>query len=783
MMRNIIMLALANLRKNKGQAISILAVILLATTLLSIGLIVLMDIGRFFDERVEYLNAPHFAAIEDRNASNNDRLEFIEQFSGVVNTETQDIIGGLGGYYVDGALNAGAIIITDGSVDGEMNPLSLIGDYLPLEGDAIYIPHFMLLTGYSLGDSFQLDFLGEKLDFTVAGSTEDIPFGDQGPGNWRVYVPHKRFLELEEEFPNNQIRMLFAQLEEIEDAAFLMAEYNASFFGMEYAAGSLEAVPFPWTLEIARLSRLSMPSLVATFLTTFSLMILAVGIIVTRFRITSSIEEGMINLGALKAIGYRNRQIISSIVLQFGFLALVGSMLGMLLSYLLLPLFSVILEPLLGLAWIPTTSVFVSLIAMITLILLVVLFSFASAKRIRKFHPLVALRGGLNTHSFKKNHVSLDEARGPLVYLLAIKQLLQSKKQAFAISLILAVLMVASVVGIANHYNVNVNTEGFLQLFGADFPDVVMIVDNEKGGEEAVTRISERPEVDKVQGSEFVMLFIDEVMITTTVVEDFSSLTGDSIIEGRFPQHDNEMALGIPALRVMDKAIGDWVTVVIGEEEREFLITGSLQTMNQGGLQAMINVEGMIDMQPDFAFSQFDVHLIEGINEDDFIEYILEAEGDALANVFSVQDQMDTLMVAMGGVFALITVIILVVAVAVIILVLYMVIKTTIRRRSRELGIQKALGFTTLQLMNQISLNLMPAVLLGTVIGAAIGYFGFNPMFIALMQGVGIARADMIVPLGWIAGASVVIVMLAYAVSMLIAWRIRKISAYALVTE
>jgi len=723
-----------------------------------------MDIGRFFDERAEYLHAPHFVAVEQRYASNNDRLEFIEQFPRVIGTETQEIIGGLGGYYVGDALNAGAILIGDGSVAIEMNPLSLIGDYLPLEGDAIYIPHSIFLSGYSLGDSFELDFLGETLDFIVAGSTEDIVFGDLGPGNWRVYVSHERFIELGLEFPNNQFTLLSAQMETIEDAAFLMADYNTEFFGMEYSVQTLEAVPFPWTLEAARDFRIQMPALIATFLTTFSLIILTVGIIVTRFRIISSIEEGMINLGALKAIGYRDRQIISSIVLQFGMLALVGSLLGMALSYLVLPLFSIILEPLLGLVWTPNIDIAISLISMTMLILLVVLFSLVAASRIRKFHPLVALRGGLSTHSFKKNPVALDDARSPLVLLLALKQLLQNKKQALAISIIIAGLMVASVVGLATHYNVNVNTDAFLNLFGGEFPDIVMMIDDEEVGQEAMLRISERSEVNMVYGAEFTMLFIDDVLITTTVVEDFSHITDDGLLEGRLPLHDNEIALGFPALRIMDKEVGDWVNVRVGYAEEEFLVTGSLQSLNQGGLSGMISVDSMIALQPDFAFRQFEVSLAEGVDVNDFVELITEEEGDALTNVFSMQDQMDTMMVGMGGVFVLITVVILVVSVAVIILVLYLVIKTTIRRRRRELGIQKALGFTTFQLMNQISLNLMPTIFIGAIIGAIGGYFGFNPLFIVLMRGAGVARADMFVPLAWTVMVSIAIVLLAYVV-------------------
>jgi len=45
---------------------------------------------------------------------------------------------------------------------------------------------------------------------------------------------------------------------------------------------------------------------------------------------------------------------------------------------------------------------------------------------------------------------------------------------------------------------------------------------------------------------------------------------------------------------------------------------------------------------------------------------------------------------------------IIVVVICVVMLMLYLIVKTMIIRRRRELGIQKALGFTTLQLMNQI---------------------------------------------------------------------------------
>jgi len=781
-MRNILMLALANLRKNKGQAVSVLVLMLFATTLLSVGLIVLTDISSFVDERIEYLYIPHFVTAEEINASNNDRLEFIEQFPGVTTTETQDLIAGLGGFQLGDIFSAGPILIVDGSVDNEMSPLSLIGDYLPLEKDAIYIPHFAFMSGYELGDTFSLELLGIDLDFTVAGSTEEILFGNAI--NWRFYVSAERFLEIVEQFPNNHYRLLMARLEDVDDAAFLLADYNYLFFGAEYATLTFGSMPLPLLLNIFRDSLISFPSVIAVLLTAFSLILLIVGIIVIRFRIVSSIEEGMTNIGALKAVGYRNHQIIASIVLQFGMLAFVGSLLGILVSYLLIPLFAVIFEPLLGLVWDSAISVLVPLIVVVFLVLLIVLFSFLSARRIGKLHPLVALRGGLGTHNFKKNSAALDLARSPLVVILALKQLLQNKKQAFAISLIIAGLMVAAVMGLGIHYNMNVNTDAFINLLAGDLPDVVIMVDDEAGGQEAIRNISARSDVEVTYGAEFVMMFVDEVVITKTVIEDFSYIGENSLIDGRFPRHDNEIVLGQMALIVMDKEIGDWVVVRSGNVEREYLVTGVLEIVQHGGFVGMMGVNGKMELQPDFVFTQFNLDLVDDVDANAFIDMIREAEGDALNNVVSMYDETVVAMDGIGGVFALITVIIFIVSIVVIILVLYLIIKTAIRRRRREFGIQKALGFTTYQLMNQISLSLMPTILLGAIIGAIVGYFGFNPLFITLTRGMGVVQADMpMSPLSWTVLVSIALVLLAYTVSMLIAWRIRKISAYALVVE
>jgi putative ABC transport system permease protein len=276
-------------------------------------------------------------------------------------------------------------------------------------------------------------------------------------------------------------------------------------------------------------------------------------------------------------------------------------------------------------------------------------------------------------------------------------------------------------------------------------------------------------------------IWVDENPVDMLVVEDFNEYAGYSLARGRIPMLNSEIVLSNTVLMLLGKDIGDWVTVRYGEHEQQYIITGVAQVM--AGFRGMINVDGLTRIQPDFAFTEFSIYLTAGTDIRVFIELVGNAESDVLARIRSVQESIDSVLGSVSSIFSALGYAIMAVVASVVILVLNLIIKTIIVRRKRELGIQKALGFTTMQLMNQISLNLTPSIILGVLIGATGGYISFNPIFTAAMRGMGIVQANLPAPTDWILIVSVGIIALAYAVSMLIAWRIRKISAYSLVTE
>ena len=783
-MINIWMLTKANLRKNKGQAATLFLMMLIVTMFLNIGIVMFTGIGNFVDQRAEELNAPHFVTFLSAYDIADAQMQFIQQHPYVTATETQDVIAGMAEFFVGAGNDVGFYIIARQYENGEMNFPALIGNYLPLTGDAAYIPHYlMLMGGFELGDTVTLNISETELNFTVAGSMEEIFFGSMTGNMRRIYVSDEAFYRFQEQFPNNNHTMLSAQIQNIEDIGAFTNSYIDMMTNLAIVPDTQMILSATINYETVRNNHVNIPSLIGVLLSAFAIILLVVCIIAIRFRINNTIDESMVNIGTLKAIGYCNRQIVASILLQFGSIALVGGTIGILISQMVLPLITSVLGFLFPFPWSPGFNLFVKAILLAFVMACVLCFSLISTMRIYKLFPLVALRGGVTTHSFKKNAIPLDKFGGPLAMLLAAKDLFQNKKQALAISLVIIGISFAAVCGLALHYAINVNNDAFISMIAGEMFEIHVDLRDVNDADTFVDRMRNRPEVADITGAIMsTRIVVDDTAVLVNVVEDHNALLGTSLARGRFPLHENEIALGNGVMRATGKGIGDWVTLHSGGYAYDFLITGLLTSFENGGFIGTITGEGFARMQS-FAFSSFHIYLVDGVYPAEFAEMVRVEEGDIFTNVVVFQEAIDAGMGELGAIFEAVTVAIVTVTSIIVAAIMYMVIKTTVLRKKRELGIQKALGFTTLQLMNQISLNLTPAIVLGSVVGSLIGYFGFSAIVVTLASGAGVVQADLPTPLSWTIVLCACLILLAYAVSMLVAWRIRKISAYALVSE
>lgn len=140
---------------------------------------------------------------------------------------------------------------------------------------------------------------------------------------------------------------------------------------------------------------------------------------------------------------------------------------------------------------------------------------------------------------------------------------------------------------------------------------------------------------------------------------------------------------------------------------------------------------------------------------------------------------VDTISLSVG----LVSAIILVGTLLMITLIFYMVIKSMLSRQHHTFGILKAIGFTDRQLMEQISMSFLPSSIGGTAAGSLLACLSVNQLSSILFAQIGISQFSFIINPWLIAFMGTVLVLFSFAISQLMARKIKDITVYGLLTE
>jgi putative ABC transport system permease protein len=781
-MKKVLMLAFSNIRKNKSQAVSLLLVVFLAGFLLNAGLLLLLNFSKLFDEKSEELYAPHAAFLEAPNPYVEEELDYLRNYPGVTATESHELLAANADIKFNGDVMPGLFMMVKVSEQQRMNPLKLIGESLPLNESSIYLPYIMKTGGQiNLGDDFYVTVQGNEYHYKVAGFTEEAYFGSSTIQWYRFYLSDDGYDNFKELLPSTVSVLHTVRLEDPNLSNTLIKDYTNRFYYEK--SGNNNIFNNNISYEAVKNSRTFLSNITSMILVALAAVILLVSLIVIRFRIHSSIEESIVNIGVLKAMGYLSRQIILSMILQFGGISAVGVLLGVSTSYSILPAISDLLEPQTAFVWKQGFDLTASGITVLIIVCAVLFDTTLTSLRIRKMHPLTALRGGISTHNFKRNPLPLDRSLGKLTFLLAVKNIYHNLKQMIMVAAVITGITFAAASVISIYFNVGLHPGSFAGLIAGEVPDATFVM---KNPEDSANVLSDLKNSDKVRKAIFYSsrsVLIDGNNAQNYISEDFSLTEGKMLYKGRYPKHDNEIALSGASSLQSGKTIGDKVSVTYNGQKREYLVTGLIQSLNDNGYGMAMTTKGMEQLYPEFVPDRIYVYLKNAEDTAKLIDEFKEKDGALFLNTLDMGKLIEVQLGVYGSVLASISVAITIITFLVVVLVLYLVLKTSILRRRQEFGIQKAVGFTSVQLMNQIALSFTPAIISGVVLGCILGNLGFNSLFVALVQSMGIMTASMPPSYLFTTLLGIGIIIFSYFISLLIALRIRKISPYVLVTE
>lgn len=767
-----LLLARSNIRKAKGQTIAIIVLVLIASIMMNLWLMLATDYKKNLDLTLDRLNDGHVTIMAYRN--DNEFVSFMDSLlkdhSDVTEYCMTDVFGWVGTFeYNGGNINSNFIFLEkETALARSVGRIEIVEDSEYSSG--IYLP-MLYGTSYSAGDEIELSMGSETLKYTICGFLNSVSAGSHNCGMCAMLLTEDKYNELNELGSIPRAMFISARIPDKINSETVEAELKDAvaekFPGINATSNSYMLVST---------SRYISQSLCAAIFSTMAFLITLIAVVVISSNVMNYIHEDMQNLGAMKAIGYKSGQLIRALISQFSGVALITAVIGIALSYAIFPALN---EMMISQTGIPYSVTFLIVPCAVTILFTVGAVAAAvyfSAKQIKKIEPITALRQGIQTHSFKKNHVPLDKTNAPLNFALALKTVMSNKKQNVTICVTMLVLSLVIVFSGVMLENFILDKQTFVDFVVGETADSCINVNI--GSEELLKDAlgSDGRVKNAYQYTSYSITHEDGVQLLATMCDDFSQIGNQRIIvEGRFPKYDNEVAIAIKYAREKGLKIGQEIQLSFGSNEEKYIISGFTQITNNLGKDCLMTRSGF-ERISELTMVSYYINVTNGTDIDEFNKEITEPFSSEINATINIKATVEGTGRVYMSLMAVIVIAVLILSAIVTVFVLYLLVRTMLNNKKRDYGILKALGFTTKQLVLQTAFSFMPPIIISTAVGIVLSAFVINPLMALFLGGIGIVKCTFPVSLLFNIAAGAGLVLFAFGAACLLSLRVRKIA-------
>lgn len=765
-MRKILNQASYNLKKEKSSFISFGVIILITALILNCAFVLMLQADKAYDEKSTKLNTATINVLIPQAQSNSevenaiadiDGVEKLESHKAVIADATVKDFNGTDFemktvfYSVDDTRSLNNYEIVEESKEDVKNPI-----YVPL-----YVSAF---GGFKVYD--EIDYTIDK--FTVAGVIEEMQYGNYGSSLICAYIESDEFKNLEGD-KVTEYSMTLSGNADINKTKENISKTLTDQGVMVLSILDCESVKGVRTMTC---------DLLILILVAFALIILAVSVFLSNFKVKNAIESEIVNMSVLKALGYTSTQIVAGITLPYALVSLVFASVGVALSYLVLPILSTALTAQSGFSFAISFDIIAFVCVALVLTGVVSFFTFISARKIKKTHPIDGLRGNTSSKASKKNYFPLDETKGNTKLLLVLKQIFACKKQNVMLFLVSFVLTVLIAFSGTLFYNVAIKPENFMSALSDESSDVVVEPQIDKADElKAELNADER--IENTLQYMTASVKIEDKTIKAFACDDFSKVRNDVCYKGKNPEKSDEIALG--NCFEGDFEIGDTVKVKINDTEKNLKVTGFVQSVNSQGELCELSLDGYNSF---FEAEQIPVFYVYLKNADDAQKVADEyKDSDLVKNTINSKKLMDESQKMYMSITVVLVAVIFVITVLIVVFILYIVIKSLLVKRKQELGIYKSMGYTSSQLILQTSGSFMPVSIIAILLSSILALFYMPCIYQFIFEALGVMKNNIEVSIGFLMFFAVIQILVNIIISVILCMPIRKISAYALIKE
>ena len=744
-MKKISTLTWHNLNKAKGQYISFGVFICLTAFIINIALVLAFQTFNAYDSLFDKLGTADINFIIPQIQDNKELLTEMEEIDGVSFVEKH------GGVFTPVTVHefAGSdfdmnTVFYNLDEERTLNLLD-VTEYSGKSEVSVYIPMYMKeLGGFAEGGSIAYSIDGKELTYDIGGTVLEMQYGNYGTGLIGGYFPKAVYEDFAHEYSNHVIAEYSlkitstADLNEIKNTiSEILREKGIALLNINDRDTSKQTRTMVCTL------------LIVIFLV-LAVIILVVSIFLSNFRIRSAIEDELAQMGVLKAIGYTSHMIIASAVMPYILVGIASMVIGIALSYAVLPFVAGILAIQSGFSYTPDFDIMALLIVILTLTFAISLFSYISAGKIHRLEPINAIRG-----------ITGDESAGQNILLFIVS---------------FGIMVLLSFAGTLL-YNVNVKPDNFMNTLSEELPSVIFTAEDER-----MTELKELLENDSR-----VRLFMEYASVpvsyeagslTAFVCEDFSKATNDICYEGHSPVKGNEIAVGNA---ISDGfPIGNEIELTVDNKSANYIVTGYIQSVNNAGLVCQLTSEGYEKIGK--TTNSINVYLYNR-NADEFINEYKENYEALIKSSVNFEQMSENGRRMYTGIVSVIVMILFVISVLMVLLVLYVIINSMISRRRQEFGIYKAIGYTNGQLTVKTALEFILVVAVASIISIIAGLWYLPAINNTIFSLIGAVKNHFEVSVWILIVFAIMFTAVAFVISILLSAPIKKITAYSLLKE
>jgi len=650
-------------------------------------------------------------------------------------------------------------------------------EFIDLADDEIVLPYH-LSSQIKIGDPFHIQGNGLDMTFTVKGYVQNLYFATMmNISGYYTLVSPARFEQISSALdPNMTGSFVYCQVEDGVD----IDEYDVA---VQKAFGDKAptTVGKPLMIKGTRATA----DIASSIILIFTVVLVGLALIIMHFSIKNFIEMNVQNIGLLQANGYTARALRWSCVMEEMLICIVATVLAVGVGILISPPLSSLQGILMGLTGFSGICIPALIATLIGIPFMVFLGTLLASRSYKKLTVLESLRSGMANHNFKKNHFALDKTSVPLNLALCGKNILGRPKKSLFIAVIIALLTFSTTMGFMLFQNFAMDKTALLKLVGFETSEIQAFT---VGDEEILKDLKACPDVERIlttktMSSVEVTNLDKSTSLGIDTYDDLSALEYEYLLEGHLPANGNEIVLTKVEAGKIDAKIGDIVNVksISDSGTVAFTVCGIDQKINNMGNKALVSEEGAKRLDKDYKYGSVMIYLKDSAKAKSF----LKEWGNKYPtySFMLVEDMIGTTIDTLTSAMVAICVIFTITTCFVVILTEILLTRSQIIRERSELGVSKAIGYTSGELIRRTILSNIPTIVIGILAGIVLHITLANKFILLGLSSFGISQSNFNTDPKWFVITLALIVACAVVTSFLSSRKISRLEPVRILKE